>query len=971
MAIGDERIGEVLNGRDVDALVALIDDPQVSKDQRTNLVLSALHQLEELFYEDLPDLVVRICVEAPEETASDARQLFLGSWLGREGYHCRSRVITNLISRLRQTSGDQLVAAVRTAWVVGYRDDDLQGELVRIAGLLGHPHGDCDADGYALAALSAMTYSESDALSRALNSRLERTGHLTEPDLWTAMHAATPDMIPALLAAAATSDTWAAQHALLELASRYPAAAHDVWEAFRSLKEETRFLFASNVARRIDLEEVAGYLLAEALGAFQQYKQRNLLPPTHHLLHANLPNQIRAFLTVGRDIPSEQREWLRGAAVDPTRTESRFQTLETLNKNAAWSVILRLGLREARQWLPEAIANEANFTALELAEIASFLQVTEAVMPLANLVKNEALNLGIGVGCLKSLGILGTEDALGGLLESKVRIKNGEERLVPRELVKAMVSVCMTQHSCEAVLRVLLDRDADARIREACAYVIEDLSGFVSSPVPVAHDIVNLLRAEGEGLPGYDQLVLSLPNFKDDTAALDFLRELGGSGYESSKLTQALALTGLLNDFPERIEKMGFERTDEGWIVAKGLDDASAFALLFLHRGDPAFEPAVRQVLSDDSRHPAIQITANLRSTDRLSHGLRQALWDHALRWNRRSFADRSALEAVARTFPEKLIEDRTIAEVSQWGTSARRAYITSLRAIPKERGYAGAIARIACQFLVDEESSIRREAAWLARDSDPLLLREAIDRLAKKADELDNAVFMLDASFWLERGWEVYEQRGRCHREPMVRDLARRLSQERQERELARAYLKILLESSEYLDTWCYGQALLELGNEETIRDLYAGLPAEVYRRAYLIWLAKELEKRLEKKRRDQSEKVDLPPPLGYEEPVEVTIELGGERLGPFAGVLQESQARRARAWLWSWSVRIEGELDLTLKLAARDTDDSIPIQMTNRRRGRVLPVRMRSSIERPSDSHILLLGQGELEGAGLPELG
>jgi hypothetical protein len=108
----------------------------------------------------------------------------------------------------------------------------------------------------------------------------------------------------------------------------------------------------------------------------------------------------------------------------------------------------------------------------------------------------------------------------------------------------------------------------------------------------------------------------------------------------------------------------------------------------------------------------------------------------------------------------------------------------------------------------------------------------------------------MIEAAFWLDGEWNSYLERGRSHREPLVRDLARRLSQERKHWELARKYLAIVMESREYLHTWCYGQALLELGNEETIRDIRAALPAEVYRRAYLIWLAKELEKRLEKRR-------------------------------------------------------------------------------------------------------------------------
>lgn len=959
MAI-DERIRAVLDGRNVVALVALIDDPQVREDRQPNVVLSVLHRLEELFYEGLPDLVVRLCVEAPEKTAFDARHWFLKSWLQREGYHRRNELIANLITWLRVASGEQLVAAIKTAWVVGYRDDLLQRELARIAGLQGQRHGDHNAEGYALAVLASMSYSDSTAIALALRSRLNRIGRLTEPDFWVAMYTATLDMIPALQRAAAASKSWGAEHALLELASRYPDAAPDVWEAFKSLEEKTRTLFASNVARRIDLEGVGEYLLSEVLDAFQQLKHRNVLPPANHLLNANLPNQIRVFLAANKSLSSKQRELLKGPAVDPTGSEG-YQTAETLNREAAWNVILRLGLSEARQWLPEAMSQEANFTVLDVAEIASFLQVTEAVKPLARIVKDETLSVGIGVGCLKSLGILGTQEAFDALLESQVRIKHGEERLIPRALVKAIVSICMTLGSCELAWKVLSNPSAHNEIREACAYAIEDLSRLLNSPVPFVDDIIRILRTEGESLPGYNQLVLSLSRFKD-SEALEFLRALGNSNQESRELTQALGLTGLLNEFPERIEKLGLKRMGEDWVVAQHLDDTGAFALLLLHRIDSSFELAVREVLADSSRHPAIQITANLRGSDQLTDSLRQALWEHALYWNSTIFADRSALEAVARTFPEKLLEASSLVEVSQWGSSARRTYLASLRTILEDHGHAAAVARIACQFLVDEESAIRRDAAWLARDSDQSILKEAVDSFATNADELESAIFMLDAGLWLEKDWEIYEERGRTHPEPTVREHAQRLSQERKDIDLARAYLKIILESRDYLGTWCFGQALLELGNEETIYALRTGLPPEVYRRAYLIWLANALEKRVEKRRQDQAEKVTLPPPASYEQTVDIFIHLEDERLGPFVGVLQERQSRRAHAWLWSWSIRIGDERDLALRLVASDADESINIETSDGRRGKVLPVRTDASISGPHDSHILLLGQGDL---------
>jgi hypothetical protein len=962
MAITDERIRQILEGRDIDALLGLINDPQVSEDEQSNVILGALSQLEALLYADLPELVVKVCVEAPEKIAEEVRHFFLSYWIKREGYHYRQEVITLLINTLRKADTDQVIAAILTAWVVGYRDDQLEAELVRIAGLNGEPHPDQNAQGYALAVLSDMAYADSGAITQALKSRLERIGHLTKPDCWAAIHAASPDMIPALCAADDPGSV--AVHALLELPSRYPDAVFDVWKAFESLDEDTRFLYASTAVKEIDLEDIGNYVVSEVLTAFQNREHRNLLPPANLLLRANLPSHISFFLKIRDSLSPEQINWLKFPAVTSTGKRIRFQTAESLNKEAAWDVILRLGLKVTLEWLPEAMSEEVNFILAELGEIASFLQVKEAVKPLSSAIRDEAFDAGIGVSCLRSIGVIGTNEALRALLDSQVRIKHGNERLIPRDWVQAMVSACMTLRSYEQVWSTIANPKADKEIREACAYVIEDISNFIEAPLPSPHDIVNLLRTEGGGLPGYDQLILSLSRFRDDTEALSFLREVGASNHESTELTRALALTGILNEFPSRIEKMGLKHTDSGWVVTNRLDDTSAFALLFLYRNDPSFESALTQVLADDSRHPAIQVVANIRSTDNLSENILQALWRRALRWNGPNSSDRSVLEAVARIWPNVLMESSTISEVSRWSASARRAYLASLRTALVEHNNASAIALIASQFLTDAESSVRRDAAWLTRDANPAVLRQAVDQLAAREEELDQAVYILDAAFWLEADWNLYEERGRSHREPLVRQLTRRLSQERKDVLLAHKYLPTVLQSRNYLDTWCYGQALLELGNEETVDGLYRGLPSEVYRRAYLIWLAKELEKRLEKRRRDQSEKLDLPPPISYEEFVEVTVELEGERLGPFTGMLQVSQARRPRRWLWSWSIRIENQQDLVQRLSAVAPDTLISIETFDGRRGQMLPVRTESSRE-PGQTvdRVLLLGQGELK--------
>src|SRR6266571_9021920 len=192
MVMMNEEIERVLEGVDSTALLRLIDDPTVEEKDRADIIGRALRALEEQFYEHLPELVVRICVEAPEKVRWRVRHSFLSYWLKGQGYYQRARVIQSLIERLKSESDERLEAAIRTAWVVGYRDEQIVNELENIAGLRDRTHRDKNAEGWSLAVLPSIAYPNLDLIASKLQSRLKTQGHLAESDCWTARHAATP-----------------------------------------------------------------------------------------------------------------------------------------------------------------------------------------------------------------------------------------------------------------------------------------------------------------------------------------------------------------------------------------------------------------------------------------------------------------------------------------------------------------------------------------------------------------------------------------------------------------------------------------------------------------------------------------------------------------------------------------------------------------------------------------------------------
>jgi len=108
---------------------------------------------------------------------------------------------------------------------------------------------------------------------------------------------------------------------------------------------------------------------------------------------------------------------------------------------------------------------------------------------------------------------------------------------------------------------------------------------------------------------------------------------------------------------------------------------------------------------------------------------------------------------------------------------------------------------------------------------------------------------------------WKRIRQLGEAHRELLVRNLTKSLNRERKNTLLATTYMKSLLESKDLLSAWHLGQAISELGNEETASNIYANLPKEVYLRSYLIEVAGNINKNMEKLRRDEDKKFVLPP--------------------------------------------------------------------------------------------------------------
>src|SRR6266404_2734484 len=199
MAMTSEEIEVILEEGDKNALLTLIDDPGIEEKQKADIVTRILRSLDEQLYEGLPELAVRLCIGAPKKVSWVARHSFLSYWLKGQGHYHRPNVLKSVVNRLKSETDERLEAAIRTAWVIGCRDGRIVHELESRAGLYNRTRPDRNAEGWALAVLASLAYPRLDIISSKLQSRLDIDGRLAESDCWTAKHAATPDMISALV----------------------------------------------------------------------------------------------------------------------------------------------------------------------------------------------------------------------------------------------------------------------------------------------------------------------------------------------------------------------------------------------------------------------------------------------------------------------------------------------------------------------------------------------------------------------------------------------------------------------------------------------------------------------------------------------------------------------------------------------------------------------------------------------------
>ena len=864
MAIVANNVREILDSRDPKKLVELIFDQSVEDEQRPSAVTQALRELAELDYKDLAKLAVQASVELPEKVCRQVRHYFLGKWIKSDGFDQRPTVLRLLAERLDRADVDQRVQIIRAVQFIGYRDDGLVDKLEKFAGIQGQGGENDDVEAWALTALARVGYPHPQRITDRLQSRLDANGEFNEADCWTAFYHASPQMLHALFDAISWDKP--ALIAIANLVERQPGLAPEAWLRFNEGDTATHWLNQGRMAEAIGLPEVGSALAKQAIEALRDHETRNTMVSMNRLIGAYSERVIKGAKDSIAGLHSEELAWIKKPATLLDPLNIRVMTSEGYDKDAAWKIILHLGLPESRSWLKEALGDTPSRSDLTYADYAGYLQQGDVVPALAKAISGEDVDFGYGLHVMEALGVLGTEEALHALLGNKVWFDGDDAGGIPEKYVDALVSASITLGSDDPIWNALLDDQREFKVRLACAYALQRLAYIPNAPKPRIKEIRDLLRAEKDGQPGWEQLLilLSKADSSVETHGLLNWAALQFSGNRS--VTEALARAGILNSYEDRLTELGLCQVDGKWRAEDDLGSYENLILLILYKKDLTFEQAMIDVLEVASYSTAANILYNLDRGESVSSELAEALFDRLIEGKGGFFSGSGTVHAIGNVAPNLLLRPTLLKAVEGWQSGSIADYLGQLKDSQIDIEDKEALVRLGAQYLENEDVSVRREAARLLRKVSVKRLEEEVSRMMTSAERLDQWIFAIQAGSYLDMIPDQWREIRDTHREPEVRALMRTTIDEVKRSALARSYTSRVLAEPDVLSAWAYGNALLQIGDEESVEALLDDLPPEVHRRAYLINLSKQIEKASEERRKKLDSSVVLPPLIGRE---------------------------------------------------------------------------------------------------------
>lgn len=551
---------------------------------------------------------------------------------------------------------------------------------------------------------------------------------------------------------------------------------------------------------------------------------------------------------------------LRNDACMDTKYDDYASTVKTTIKEIAWKTLLCAGYEEALSWFNAAVANEGGrFIRQKVMKYLACFQVNPLpdtlvkwiVEPYNDPGTDDSREMSYRMAAVRVAESTATEEALEHLLNFgftyKSRVITGSSDAV------ADVALSLIQQGNTAVIKRIAStmlESSSSRQQLVCANTLEVIATFSEYQkylLPYTDALILLVRDEKCDDIVRGLLLNMLGHLTEWIVPEQLLKDLVSWAHRPDKWVgggslQILASHDQLEEFPRLMNDiLALEKEGDNWrLISDEIRfEWAPYIIGFLyHKSPQTYTSAVMSLLKTLDWHIVVQVirwlivTCNDQSQSNISQEIIEALIHRIYSKQSLFYSETEVFDVLSRLSPHSLIEHSWDKIVNKWMPDARIALANALGKAQTSKDNLGRCLATLEMLVEDSFYPVRRVAyRGLSKQSATYLYRLCQSWLESPLLRLK--LRAVEGCGWVENvkteegqdGFEVLYQKCTSHPEPSIREAIRRSWEERRKRLWARDYLSRVMsvdgkDNGEILRTWCYGDALCQIGDDEC-RDM------------------------------------------------------------------------------------------------------------------------------------------------------
>lgn len=598
------------------------------------------------------------------------------------------------------------------------------------------------------------------------------------------------------------------------------------------------------------------------------------------------PNQMRGW---ARIISQEVLDAYKLDACQNTKNDGFFTTSENSVKKTAWETLLRLGYSDVLNWFGEAIAVEdGRFTQQAVMNFLSCFHLDSLPSQSVIWVKeiyddqdeSDGRELSRRMAATQLLRSTASLDAFDVLVNFGYT-RDGQILLQSTNAISE-VALHLIEHGHNSVIQTLVDKisnPSEYRIRLAAAGALEEIA--IRKPQLVkkyVNDIIAVVLDEKREDIERGTLLTCLGHITGWNIPTKLIKKLldwapkfdrwlgGGSMY-------LLTNHRMIENYPELVKKtLKLQLRDNNYEL---LDNEQTFewapyiiGILYSQNVD-AYASVVASLLDTNDWRIASQIIRQLQYVHRenrvVPDEVMNALINRAMYRQSTIYSETEVFRFLAEVAPDTLAETEWEQVLTKWMPNAQVELADALGKAAISSGYIGKSLQKLEILAANSVYAVRRAAYRSIAN----ISQEHLYQLCEYWFQDSSLEFNLRASEacgWLDdeiedkKGFAIIHDGVSTHPERRVRETAKITWEERRQRIWSEQYLEIALQvkgnsNQDVFDAWCYGEALTQVGDDDTKIRLNHHIANETLPPNVRYWL-RRIYKNLEKKWKQKTQK-------------------------------------------------------------------------------------------------------------------